>query len=80
MGTIMLIVAVSRGLAIPGYLKELGLISLSNPTVTILGVISFITMCIALGVGAIIILGSMWRAKRAEAAKTSEYALEESLG
>jgi uncharacterized membrane protein YfcA len=80
MGTIMLIVAVSRGLAIPIYLKELGLISLSNPAVTILGTTSFITMCIGLGVGAIIILGSMWRAKRAESAQKSEYALEESYG
>jgi hypothetical protein len=34
-------------------------------------------MCIALSVGAFIILGSMWKAKRAEtAAKKLEYAVE----
>jgi uncharacterized membrane protein YfcA len=76
MGTIMIIVAVSRGLAVPQYLKELGLISLSGTTLSILSAASFIIMCIALGIGAIIILGSMWRAKRAETAKKAELALE----
>jgi hypothetical protein len=76
MGTIMIIVAVSRGLAVPQYLKELGLISLSSSTQTFLGAASFIIMCIALAIGAIIILGSMWRAKRAETAKKAEMVLE----
>jgi hypothetical protein len=80
MGSIMLIVAVSRGLAVPQYLKELGLISLSSSTQSFLSAASFIIMCIALGVGAVIILGGMWRAKRAEAAKEAEYALKESYG
>jgi hypothetical protein len=80
MGTIMIIVAVSRGLAVPQYLKELGLISLSSSTQTFLGAASFIIMCIALGIGAIIILGSMWRAKRAESAKKAEMALEKVYG
>jgi uncharacterized protein len=66
MGTIMLMVAVSRGLAIPEYLKDLQLMTISDAAVTLLKQISFGTMCFALSVGAIIILGSMWRAKRAE--------------
>jgi uncharacterized membrane protein YfcA len=66
MGTIMIIVAVSRGLAIPQYLTELKLLNLSKGTIAILMSASFIIMCIALGVGAVIILGAMWRAKAAE--------------
>jgi uncharacterized membrane protein YfcA len=68
MGTIMLIVAVSRGLAVPQYLKELGLISVSSSTLSFLSATSFISMCIALAVGALIILGAMIKAKRAETA------------
>jgi len=80
MGTIMIIVAVSRALAVPQYLKQLGVMSLSETTLSVLSIISFATMCIALGIGAVIILGSMWRAKRAEAAKAPEYAMEKSYG
>jgi len=76
MGTIMIIVAVSRGLAVPQYLKELGFISLSSSTESFLSAASFIIMCIALAIGAIIILGSMWKAKRAETAKKAEMVLE----
>jgi uncharacterized membrane protein YfcA len=75
MGTIMLIVAVSRGLAIPKYLVELQLITLPKATLDVLTTASFITMCIALGVGSIIILGAMWRAKAAEP-PAAEYAVE----
>lgn len=64
MSTIMLIVAVSRGLAVPQYLDKLGLASFSPATLTVLNSISFITMCGAMVMGAIIILSSMWRAKR----------------
>ncbi len=67
MGTIMLVVAVSRALAVPQYLEQLGLISMSKSTISILDVASFVSMCMALGVGAIIILGSMWKSKRAAA-------------
>ena len=76
MGTIMLIVAVSRGLAIPAYLKDLQLITVSDATVKLLKQFSFVSMCIALITGAVIILGSMWRAKRAEQIEeeASEYA------
>lgn len=59
MGTIMLIVAVSRGLAIPKYLTDLGIITMGKGTVDILTQASFIVMAIALLTGAVIILTSM---------------------
>lgn len=74
MATIMLIVAVSRGLAIPGYLNKLGITHINEGTIDILGKVSFISMCIALLVGAAIILGSMWKASRASRV---EYQVEE---
>jgi len=42
--------------------------------IDILGKVSFITMCFALATGAIIILGSMWKASRVSRV---EYQLEE---
>ena len=66
MGTIMLMVAVSRGMAIPKYLAELELVSMSKATTGLLMKCSFVSMCLALLVGAVIILGAMWKAKRAE--------------
>ena len=68
MGTIMIIVAVSRALAVPQYLVELEFMSLSPLTLSILSKASFIIMCLALAIGSFIILGAMWKAKRAEAA------------
>lgn len=65
MGTIMLIVAVSRAFAVPQYLNKLGLISMDASIINILNKVSFITMCAALAIGAIIILSSMWKASRA---------------
>jgi uncharacterized membrane protein YfcA len=67
MGSIMLVVAVSRALAIPKYLTKLGVMSVPEPTINILMKASFLIMCFALAGGAFIILGAMWRAKRAEA-------------
>jgi hypothetical protein len=64
MSVIMIIVALSRGLAIPGYLAKLGVISISQNTGTALGAISFLTMCLGLLVGAAVILVSMWKARR----------------
>lgn len=64
MGTIMLIVAFSRGLAIPKYLNQLHITAFSDATIKILTQTSFVTMCIALIIGAVIILGSMWKARR----------------
>jgi uncharacterized membrane protein YfcA len=65
MGTIMIVVAVSRALAVPQYLEQLGFISISKSTISILDSASFVIMCIALLVGAGIILGSMWKGRRA---------------
>jgi uncharacterized membrane protein YfcA len=78
MGTIMIIVAVSRGLAVPQYLKELGLISLGPTTLSILSKVSFAVMCLALAIGSVIILGAMWKAKRSEArVRSADYTLAE---
>jgi uncharacterized protein len=74
MGSIMLIVAVSRGLAIPTYLNQLGLMTISKSMDTFLTRVSFISMCIALSTGALIILGSMWKATRAERTARERYA------
>lgn len=74
MATIMLIVAVSRGLAVPKYLNQLQITSIPAAVIDILGKVSFITMCCALATGAIIILGSMWKASRAGRV---EYRLDE---
>lgn len=60
MGTIMIIVAVSRACAVPKYMEQLGLLSVGKSTVSFLDITSFIIMCGALLLGAIIILGSMW--------------------
>jgi uncharacterized protein len=75
MGTIMIIVAVSRALAVPQYLTQLGLMSASDQVLSFLNTLSFVTMCLGLGVGAVIILGAMIQGKRAEAipAATESY-------
>ncbi len=59
MATIMLIVAFSRALAVPIYLHRLGLVSLDSGILGVLDRASFVTMCLALGTGAVIIVGSM---------------------
>ncbi|MCL6472204.1 MAG: sulfite exporter TauE/SafE family protein [Firmicutes bacterium] len=64
MGTIMLIVAFSRGFAIPKYTNQLGLTSISKDLVPTLSSISFYIMAFALALGATIILGSMIKAMR----------------
>ena len=64
MGTIMLIVAVSRALAMPQYLVKLGMMDTSEATLELLSKVSFGFMVVSLVVGAVIILGSMIRAKR----------------
>lgn len=66
MGTIMMIVALSRGLAVPKYLEQLQLISLSSSYISALDLASFVIMCLGLLVGAAIILGSMWKGRPAE--------------
>ncbi len=65
MAVIMLIVAVSRGIALPRYLVQLGLMDVSPEVLGVLGKISFGSMCLALLTGAVIILGSMWKGRAA---------------
>ena len=64
MGSIMLVVAFSRALAIPSYLNELGWISMKQGTLDTLNMISFTIMSLAMLMGAVIILGSIWKARR----------------
>jgi len=68
MGAIMLIVAVSRGMAMPEYLTQLEIISVEPGMLKILGTISYISMVIALATGCVIILGAMFKGIRAEKA------------
>lgn len=71
MATIMLIVAVSRALALPRYLVSLGLMEASEQTLSLLGTVSFASMCLALLIGAVIILGSMWSGRKAQLAEAA---------
>ncbi len=64
MGTIMLIVAVSRGFAIPIYLTQLNILDLAKDITSLLKIISFIFMSSALATGAIIILVSLFKGRR----------------
>jgi uncharacterized protein len=68
MSTIMLIVAVSRLLAIPKYLTQLKLMSVSEGTLGILDTTSYLSMILALAIGCIIILGAIFKGIRAEKA------------
>jgi uncharacterized protein len=66
MATIMLIVAVSRILAIPKYLNQLNVTALSDTSVKIMSQSSFGVMCFALLVGAGIILFNLFKARSLE--------------
>jgi uncharacterized membrane protein YfcA len=67
MGVIMVIVLFSRGLMIPVYLSQLGLISkLDETTAKLMKNASFGIMALALLLGAGIVLHAMWKGKRAE--------------
>ena len=66
MATIMLIVAFSRGLAMPKYLKQLDAINWDASLISSMSKTSFGLMCFALGVGAFIILKSMVMGRRQE--------------
>jgi uncharacterized protein len=68
MATIMLIVAVSRFLAIPKYLNQLNVTSLSEGSVAIMSQTSFYVMCFALLTGAGIILFNLFKARSLEKA------------
>lgn len=67
MGVIMVIVLVSRGLMVPVYLSELGLIgSLAEGTVKALKTTSFVIMALALFAGAFIVLKAIWQGMKSE--------------
>jgi uncharacterized protein len=68
MATIMLIVAVSRFLAIPKYLNELHVTSFTDVNVAVMTKTSFGVMCFALLVGAGIILFNLFKARSLEKA------------
>jgi len=67
MGTIMVIVLFSRGLMVPVYLSQLGLIQeISEGSVKILKNVSFGIMIFALALGAFIVLKAMWQGRKAQ--------------
>src|SRR5512142_1779615 len=67
MGVIMVIVLFSRGLMVPVYLSQLGLIEkLGDGTVSLLKTTSFAIMIFALLLGAFIVLRAMWQGRQAE--------------
>jgi uncharacterized membrane protein YfcA len=67
MGVIMVIVLFSRGLMVPVYLSQLGLIqTIGGGTVKVLKNTSFAIMIFALALGAFIVLRAMWQGRRAE--------------
>lgn len=73
MGVIMVIVLFSRGLMVPVYLSQLGLIeTLGDTTVKALKSTSFGIMIFALALGAFIVLRAMWQGRRAEQMATRE--------
>jgi len=72
MGTIMLIVALSRAMAVPKYLDKLGIIQVPGEASDLLSKLSFATMCAALGIGAAMILGAMWKSRTRPAEATEE--------
>jgi uncharacterized membrane protein YfcA len=77
MGLIMVIVLFSRGLMVPVYLAQLGLIEkLSDGTVKLLKTTSFGIMIFALLLGAFIVLRAMWQGRQAERLRIASGALE----
>ncbi len=77
MGLIMVIVLFSRGLMVPVYLAQLGLIDkLGDGTVSWLKATSFAIMIFALLLGAFIVLRAMWQGRQAEQMQHAAGALE----
>src|SRR5512139_762271 len=77
MGLIMVIVLFSRGLMVPVYLAQLGLIqTIDVTTVKVLKTTSFAIMIFALATGAFIVLRAMWQGKQAEKLLQASGALE----
>jgi hypothetical protein len=78
MGTIMVIVLFSRGLMVPVYMSELGLIdAMNDTTVKVLKSTSFGIMAFALIMGASIVLLSIWKGRRAERERAVKETLEQ---
>jgi uncharacterized membrane protein YfcA len=76
MGVIMITVLFSRGLMVPVYLSQLGILQpLSEATVKLLKNTSFAIMVLALFLGAFIVLKAMWKG-----IKTEKIATKEALG
>jgi uncharacterized membrane protein YfcA len=65
MSTIMILVAISRLMALPDYLNDLGIMSFHEGTIATLDFLSFAVMCLAMLVGGGIIIGSMVKGRRA---------------
>src|SRR4030065_1812076 len=66
MGAIMVIVLFSRGLMVPVYLSQLGIITqISETTTKLLKTTSFAIMIIALLVGGIVVLRAIWQGLKA---------------
>jgi hypothetical protein len=81
MGLIMVIVLFSRGLMVPVYLSQLGLIDkLGETTVKLLKTSSFAIMIFALLLGAFIVLRAMWQGRQAERLQHAAGALEQGTG
>jgi hypothetical protein len=74
MAAIMLIVAVSRGLAIPVYLAELSWLDLAPRTMAWLQIASFAFLVLALCTGGVIIIAAMLRGHRTGAVLLREQA------
>jgi uncharacterized membrane protein YfcA len=64
MSTIMILVSISRLMALPNYLNELNIMSFSSGTVSTLDFLSFAVMCLSMLVGGAIIIGSMVKGRR----------------
>src|SRR4030043_204932 len=72
MGLIMVIVLFSRGLMVPVYLSQLGVIqTLSEATTKLLKTTSFAIMIIALLTGGIVVLKAIWKGLREEKLQNS---------
>ena len=63
----MLIVAVSRGVMVPGYLADVGMIApIDAGTITVLGRISYWSLLLALGSAGLIIIVAMVKGMTAD--------------
>jgi uncharacterized membrane protein YfcA len=80
MGTVMLIVAVSRGAKVPIYLSDLGMASVEPNVARVLDQVSFWALAAALGTAAIIITGAMAKGMLKARMEERETAAKEALG